>query len=101
MGVNRNTPKEYSPTVDRCLDADVITAITSAHRVAESFNDNVSPFRLLLPALGWTGETSEMFQPREGSYNRVCVVMSSDGKFGESSSYSAAIGQVLLSLIHI
>ena len=36
-----------------------------------------------------------MFQPREGSYNRVCVVMSSDGKFGESSSYSAAIGQVL------
>lgn len=36
-----------------------------------------------------------MFQPREGSCNRVCVVMSSDGKFGESSSYSAAIGQVL------
>ena len=95
VGVNRNTPKEYNPTIDRCLDADVITALTSAHNVAESFNDNVSPFRLLLPAIGWTGETSEMFQPREGSYNRVCVVMSSDGKFGESSSYSAAIGQVL------
>ena len=95
VGVNRNTPKEYNPTVDRCLDADVITAITSAHNVAEGFLESIAPFRLFLPALGWTGETSDMFQPREGSYNRVCVVMSSDGKFGESSSYSAAIGQVL------
>lgn len=95
VGVNRNTPKEYSPTVDRCLDADVITAITSAHNVAEGFLESIAPFRLFIPALGWTGETSDMFQPREGSYNRLCVVMSSDGKFGESSSYSAAIGQVL------
>lgn len=95
IGINRNTPADYEMTAEKGLDADVITAIASAHAVAEDFLTSIAPFRVLLPALGWSGETADMYKPREGSYNRVSVVMASDGKFGASKLYSAAIGQVL------
>nr|DAN20564.1 MAG TPA: tail sheath protein [Caudoviricetes sp.] len=95
VGINRNTPTEYVPTLEGCIDADVVTAIAAAQSVADSFLKQVAPFRVLLPALGWNGETTDLYQPREGSYNRVAIVMASDGIFGESKLYSAAIGQVL------
>lgn len=95
IGINRNTPADYEMTAEKGLDADVITAIAAAHATAEDFLTSIAPFRVLLPALGWDGETTDMYKPREGSYNRVSVVMASDGKFGASKLYSAAIGQVL------
>lgn len=95
VGINRNTPTDYEMTAEKGLDADVITAIASAHAVAEDFLTSIAPFRVLLPALGWDGQTDNLYKPREGSYNRVSVVMASDGKFGASKLYSAAIGQVL------
>lgn len=95
IGINRNTPADYEVTAEKGLDADVITAIAAAHATAEDFLTSIAPFRVLLPALGWDGETADMYKPREGSYNRVSVVMASDGKFGSSQLYSAAIGQVL------
>lgn len=95
VGINRNTPADYEVTTEKGLDADVITAVASAHAVAEDFLTSIAPFRVLLPALGWNGQTTDLYQPREGSYNRVSVVMASDGKFGASKLYSAAIGQVL------
>lgn len=95
VGINRNTPADYEVTAEKGLDADVITAVASAHAVAEDFLTSIAPFRVLLPALGWNGQTTDLYAPREGSYNRVSVVMASDGKFGTSKLYSAAIGQVL------
>lgn len=95
VGINRNTPADYEMTAEKGLDADVITAVASAHAVAEDFLTSIAPFRVLLPALGWDGQTDNLYKPREGSYNRVSVVMASDGKFGASKLYSAAIGQVL------
>lgn len=95
VGINRNTPTDYELTAEKGLDADVITAIASAQTVAEDFLSKIAPFRILLPAIGWDGETDGLYQPREGSYNRVALVMASDGKFGMSKLYSAAIGQVL------
>lgn len=95
VGINRNTPADYEMTAEKGLDADVITAVASAHAVAEDFLTSIAPFRVLLPALGWNGQTTDLYTPREGSYNRVSVVMASDGKFGASKLYSAAIGQVL------
>lgn len=95
VGINRNTPADYEVTAEKGLDADVITAVASAHAVAEDFLTSIAPFRVLLPALGWNGQTTDLYAPREGSYNRVSVVMASDGKFGASKLYSAAIGQVL------
>lgn len=95
VGINRNTPADYEMTAEKGLDADVITAVAGAHAVAEDFLTSIAPFRVLLPALGWKGETADLYKPREGSYNRVSVVMASDGKFGTSRLYSAAIGQVL------
>ena len=95
VGINRNPPAEYSPTVENGLDTDVHTAVQAAQNVAESFLSQLAPFRLFLPAIGWNGDTSGLYQPRQGSYNRVAVVLASDGKFGSSKLYSAAIGQVL------
>lgn len=95
VGINRNTPVEYELTAEKCLDADIITAITAAQTVADAFLERIAPFRVFIPAIGWTGETDGLYQPREGSCNRIAVVMASDGKVGESKLYSAAIGQVL------
>lgn len=95
VGINRNTPAGYSPTKEKGLDKDVITAIAAAHVVAEGFLSAIAPFRVLLPAIGWDGSTDAIYQPRESSYNRVGVVLASDGKYGASALYSAAIGQVL------
>lgn len=95
VGINRNTPAEYSPVKEKGLDKDVITAVASANALAESFLSQIAPFRVLMPAIGWDGSTEALYQPREGSYSRVAVVLASDGKFGESKLHSAAIGQVL------
>lgn len=95
VGINRNLPAGYTPTKEKGLDKDVITAIASAHVVAEGFLSAIAPFRILLPAIGWDGTTDAIYQPREGSYNRVGVVLASDGKYGAGTLYSAAIGQVL------
>lgn len=95
VGINRNIPTDYELTVEKGLDADVISAIAAAQTVAEDFLNKIAPFRILMPAIGWDGETANLYQPREGSYNRVSIVMASDGKFGNDKYYSAAIGQVL------
>ncbi|KAA6346436.1 hypothetical protein EZS27_006086 [termite gut metagenome] len=95
VGVNRNAPKEYIPTLSGCIDADVITATSAAQANALSYLGQIAPFVALIPAIGWNGETASLYQPREGSYNSVSVLLASDGKFGESELYSAAIGQVL------
>ena len=95
VGINRNTPAEYTPTKEKGLDKDVTTAIAAAHVVAEGFLPSIAPFRILIPAIGWDGTTDSIYQPRESSYNRVGVILASDGKFGTSKLYSAAIGQVL------
>ena len=95
VGINRNAPAGYTPTKEKGLDKDVITAIAAAHVVAEGFLTSIAPFRMLLPAIGWDGTTDSIYQPRESSYNRVGVVLASDGKFGASTLYSAAMGQVL------
>ena len=48
VGINRNPPAEYSPTVENGLDTDVQTAIQAAQNVAESFLSQLAPFRLFL-----------------------------------------------------
>lgn len=95
VGINRNPPADYSPTIQKCIDEDVVTAIGAAQQVAESYMERIAPFVMFIPAIAWTGSTENIYQPREGSQNCVGVVLASDGKFGESKLYSAAIGQVL------
>lgn len=95
VGVNRNPPKEYAPAVEKGIDGDVISAITIAQATAKSFLEKIAPFVVLMPAIAWDGTTESLFQPRESSANSVSVVLASDGIFGESKQYSAAIGQVL------
>lgn len=95
VGINRNTPPDYSITEEKGLDADVQTAIVAAQAVAEGFLSQIAPFRIFIPAVGWNGETSDLYHPREGSSNRVAVVLASDGKIGDSKLFSAAIGLIL------
>lgn len=95
VGVNVNPSAGYTPETKQAVDSDVINAIAAAQTVAEDFLNSIAPFRLFLPALAWSGEVTDLYKPRESSYNRVAVVLASDGKFGESKFYSAAIGQVL------
>lgn len=95
VGININPGAEYEGTVTSGIDQDVVTAVTAAQQVAENYMNQIAPFVVLLPALGWSGSTTSLYQPREGSQNCVSVVMASDGKVGGGKYFSAAIGQVL------
>ena len=95
VGINRNPEAEYEPTVTSGIDQDVITAVTATQQVIDSYLKQIAPFVALLPALAWNGTTDSLYQPREGSQDSVSVVMASDGKYGASEYYSAAIGKVL------
>lgn len=95
VGININPGAEYEGAVTSGIDQDVVTAVTAAQQVAENYMSQIAPFVVLLPAMGWSGSTTSLYQPREGSQNCVSVVMASDGKVGDGKYYSAAIGQVL------
>lgn len=95
VGINRNPEGEYEPTVTSGIDQDVVTAVTAAQQVIDSYLKQIAPFVILLPALAWNGTTDSLYQPRKGSQDSVSVVMASDGKYGASEYYSAAIGRVL------
>lgn len=95
VGINVNPGAEYEATVDKGIDQEVMTAATSAQQLAKSYLERIAPFVVLLPALAWSGTTSSLYKPREGSQDSVSVVLASDGKVGEGKFYSAAIGQVL------
>ena len=99
------------PSDNLLMDEDISIAVGAAQKIAEDFAKQMWPIRVLLPALSWNGKTSmtddknqvvNLYKPREGSYNRVGVVLCSDKKLinpsieGENKEVaSAAIGQVL------
>ncbi len=91
VGVNRlpESPEESDTTEG--LDGDVIAACAAAQQSAESFASRIMPFRMLLPAIGWTGDNT--FAPNTCSYNRVGLVLASEGEL--NGQYPAAIGMVL------
>lgn len=93
VAVNRKPVDSYAPVTTAQIDSDVVTAIEKASQCAESFTGVIWPFRVLLPAIAWTGETEELLTPREASFNRVGLILASDTKFGGKPS--AAMGQVL------
>ena len=43
VGVNRNAPASYTPTVENCIDKDVITAVDEAQAVAKSYMGKIAP----------------------------------------------------------
>ena len=94
VGMNRIAPAEYVvDTATTGVDADVIGAAALAQAVASSYEAKINPFRVLLPAFAWDGETENLFKPREGSTNRVGFVLAADKIIGGKAS--VAIGQVL------
>lgn len=93
VGINRNPPSTYEATESQCMDKDVITAAAAAQSLATSYLSKIAPFVVLIPALGWDGDTDGIFKPRECSYNYVSIVLASDAEVGDY--FSAAIGQVL------
>lgn len=93
VGINRIAPAEYEADTAQGIDADVITAAETAQNVAADYQAKIAPFRLLIPALSWTGTTENLFKPREASYNRIGVILAADQKIGDIAS--PAIGRIL------
>lgn len=93
VGVNKLPPAEYEADTTQGIDADAITAAANAQKVAESYANQIRPFRLLLPAPAWTGVTENLYKPAESSYNRVAFILASDGAI--DGKYTAAIGMIL------
>ena len=92
LGVNRLIPAEAEVDASQGIEADVITAAAKAQQAAEAYAAKIKPFRLFLPAAAWTGEVGP-FKPSEASYNRVAMVLCSEGEL--KGQFPAAIGMVL------
>ena len=92
-GVNKLPPAEYEADTTEGIDKDAITAAAKAQQTAESYASKIRPFRILLPAPAWTGETENLYKPSEGSYNRVGMILASDAPIG--NVYTAAVGMIL------
>lgn len=93
VGINKLPPAEYEADTTQGIDADAITAAANAQKIAESYANQIRPFRLLLPAPAWTGSTDSLFKPTESSYNRVAFILASDGAI--TGTYTAAVGMIL------
>ena len=93
VGVNKLPPAEYEADLSQGIDGDVVTAVAAAQNVTAAYQAKINPFRMLFPALLWTGSSENLFKPREGSYNRAGLVLSADKMIGEIASPS--IGRVL------
>lgn len=94
VGINRVPPAEYAANTEETgIDSDVVTAVAAMQAVADSYAEQINPFRVLLPALLWDGTTDKLFAPREGSYNRIGLVLAADAKLGDYAC--AAVGQIL------
>lgn len=92
VGVNHSAAQDPGDLPD-AINSDVILAVTAAQSVAEHFTKEIQPFRILLPTLDWDGTTEKLYKPREGSANRVGLVLAADELIDGKAS--AAIGQVL------
>jgi len=93
VGLNKVATSAYQPTLTQGIDGDVITAAQAIQNLGDQYFDRMQPFRAMVPAYAWNGETTDLFKPSEGSYNRVGFVMAADKKI--DTVYSNAIGQVL------
>lgn len=92
LGVNRLIPAEGEVDTEQGIDGDAIAAAAKAQQCAENYATKVMPFRMFLPAARWTGEVGT-YKPSESSYNRVAMVLASEGEL--SGQYPASIGMVL------
>lgn len=97
LGVNRLITAEQEVDDSKGIDADAITAAAAAQQTAESYAAKIMPFRMFLPAAKWTGEfNAESWLPAEASYNRVAMVLCSEGELPQKPGQCpAAIGMVL------
>lgn len=95
LGVNCLPDETYEADLTQCIDKSAITAAMSLQNVADSYAEQVMPFRALLCAPGWNGDTSSLFKPNTSSYNRVGMVLGSAGTIGSAGAFVSAIGEVV------
>lgn len=91
VGVNKIAPAEYTSEAAAGIDGDTVTAVSEAHKTAESYAKNIAPFRVFVAAPAFDETSETLFKPREAGSNRAAVVLASDDAVGKS----AAVGMVL------
>ncbi len=95
LGVNNLPAEDYEADVAQGIDADAIEAMRALQQVAESYAGQVMPFRAMICAPNWNGDTNNLFVPNTASCNRVGMVLGSSGAIGNSHSYVSAIGELI------
>lgn len=94
VGLNRIPDEGYEAnTAETGIDKDAVTAGEKMQAVAESYADQISPFRALIPGLLWDGTTENLFLPRESTWNRVGYLLAADEIIDGMAS--ASIGEAL------
>lgn len=76
LGVVRNPAAEYEPVTDTHeIDADVIAALTTGHALAEAYQNEFNPFRIILPGYAYTGDAGGLVDLKTFDKNRCAIII--------------------------
>lgn len=89
----RNPAAGYAPTVALGVDSDVTAAIVKAQSLAEEYVKQYKPFRVVLPAYGYSGVASDLEDLKTRSDNRVAVMVG-DTETGLNAAIGVLAGRL-------
>lgn len=93
VGINKLPPADYEADVTQGIDSDAITAADAAQKIAESYAKQIKPFRLLVAAPYFKADAENLYKPRQGSYNRVALVLASDDLKNKTAAVGLTLGR--------
>ena len=78
LAISRSPDIAYSPTITAGIDPDVITAVTKAQELVEQEQAYYRPVQILVEGRAFDGNPSTLHNLRQGTQNRVSVVLGND-----------------------
>lgn len=78
LGITRTPPASYDPEFSAGIDPDVVAAVSVAQSLAEARAKLYSPVSILIEGRDFQGNVSALHDFRQGSDNRVSVVIGND-----------------------
>ncbi len=78
LGVTRRPAGTYAAVVTEGIDPDVSAAVVAAHTLALAWTAKYQPVRVVIEGRAFTGVVGDLRNNREGTQNRVLVVLGND-----------------------
>lgn len=94
VGIVKNPASGYTPTVTQQIDADIVSAITTAQALADDYQAAFRPVQIFLEAFAFTGTTSSLTDLKALGKPNVSLLLGNT-ETGTGFYVRAAIGLLL------